>query len=202
MAAVDQPVRCLVCDSPLGDPVYDSANPVAVTSLCELRKAPTVVRFCPRCGHLQTEALPGLVGYYDQDYKILIDSEEEDQLYAVVKGRKIFRTEHQVETLLNKVALPSSARVLDYGCAKSSTLRQVLVRRPDVIPYVFDVSEMYRPFWEKFVPAANCATYESKPEWANHFDLVTSFFALEHVIEPCAALQTIVRLLKAGRRPL
>jgi len=171
---------------------------VSITSLCETLPEKNTVFFCSRCGHLQTEPIANLEAYYDQTYKMLIESDEEDQLYAVVDGREIFRTDHQVDTLLSKVRLPAHARVLDYGCAKSSTLKRLLTRRADLVPHVFDVSEMYLRFWEKFVPRGNWATYTPKPQWNGYFDLVTSFFALEHVVDPCALLRKVFALLKPG----
>lgn len=192
--------HCHVCRQPLPAPLYRSACAVSVTSLCEVRPEQVAVFFCADCGHLQTEALADLKQYYDRNYKILINSEEEDQLYAVVDGRKVFRTEHQVDTLLGKVSLPTGARVLDYGCAKSSTLRRLTELRPDIEPHVFDVSDMYLPYWNRFVRPENCALYTTNPEWANRFDLITSFFALEHVVEPLALTRTISSLLKPGGR--
>lgn len=192
------PSHCNVCQQPLGAPLYQSARAVSITSLCEVRPERTTVSFCAACGHLQTEALPDLGAYYDRDYQILINSEEEDQLYAVVAGRKVFRTEHQVGTLLAKAPPPARARVLDYGCAKSSTLRRVCELRPDIEPHVFDVSDRYQPYWNRFVRPEHCALYTPKPEWAGRFHLVTSFFALEHVADPRALTRTVATLLQPG----
>lgn len=192
------PGHCHVCQQPLPPPLYRSVGATSLTSLCEVRPERTTVSFCTTCGHLQTEALADLPSYYNRDYKILLDSEDEDQLYAMVAGRKIFRTEYQVETLLAKVSLPAGARVLDYGCAKSATLRRVCESRPDIEPHVFDVSDMYQPYWNRFVRPENCALYEPKPEWAGRFDLVTSFFALEHVADPHALTRTVATLLRPG----
>ena len=190
--------HCHVCGQPLQSPLYQSAHAVSITSLCEVRPERVAVAFCGACGHLQTEALADLGEYYDRNYKILIGSEDEDQLYAVVDGRKVFRTEHQVNTLLAKVPLPTGARVLDYGCAKSSSLRRLTELRPDLEPHVFDVSDMYLPYWNRLVRPENCALYTLKPEWANHFDLITSFFALEHVADPQVLARTVAGLLKPG----
>lgn len=190
--------HCHVCGELLRPPVYQSARAVSITSLCEVRPERLAVSFCAGCGHLQTKALADLGQYYDRNYKILISSEDEDQLYAVVDGRKVFRTDHQVNTLLAKVPLPAQARVLDYGCAKSSSLRRLTELRPDVEPHVFDVSDQYLAYWNRFVRAENCALYTPKPEWADRFDLITSFFALEHVADPQALARTVASLLKPG----
>lgn len=188
--------RCNVCGTPFNHPIYVSLGKVSVTSLCEIYPGSTEVYFCNECGHLQTSEIKDIEAYYDQAYKILIDSDEEDQIYQVVDGRKIFRTEHQVTMFMKKVDLPPNARILDYGCAKSATFKKLLTTRPDVQVHLFDVSEMYIPFWRKFVEPQNWATYRPKEEWKGSFDVVTSFFALEHVSDPKAMLSTIAGLLK------
>lgn len=136
--------------------------------------------------------------YYDTQYRILIDSAEEDQLYQVVDGRKIFRLDHQADTLLRKLSLPSSAAILDYGCAKGGTLKRALAKRGDLRVHLFDVSEMYLPFWRTFIDEEHWAVYQPKESWDGRFDVVTSFFSLEHVVEPRAMLGDVARMLKPG----
>jgi SAM-dependent methyltransferase len=98
--------------------------------------------------------------------------------------------------LLSKVNLAPGALILDYGCAKSTTLKLLTRSRPDLVPHLFDVSEMYVPFWQLFAPAENWATYKPKPEWRGRFEVVTSFFAFEHVSDPRVELASIAALLK------
>ena len=190
--------HCFVCHHPSEDPVYVASGMTSITSLCQTIPGETTVHFCQNCGHLQTQPLLDLDAYYAKHYRILVETEEEDQLYSVENGRTIFRTDHQVDTLLSHVDLPEGARVLDYGCAKSATLKRLCQCRNDLQPHVFDVSEMYVPFWEKFVADDHWATFQPKLEWRGHFDVVTSFFALEHVADPQDVLQTIASLLKPG----
>ena len=189
---------CNICNDPLGAPVYESVRPVSITSLCQVLDGPTRVWHCANCGHTQTAPLPALEKFYAEDYHILTTSEEEDQLYSVRDGKKLFRTEHQVDTLLAKVSLPPNARVLDYGCGKAATLKAVHNNRDDVVPHVFDVGNQYRDFWNDFVRAENQTVNEVPEEWAGHFDAVISFFALEHVAEPKAFVAEAYRLLRAG----
>ena len=189
---------CNICNQPLDAPVYQSPQPVSVTSLCEVLSGSTEVFHCASCGHVQTTPMADLAAYYDKTYQILIASDDEDQLYAIVDGQNIFRTGHQVQTLLHFVDIPRHARVLDFGCAKASTLRALCERRTDVQAHTFDVSEMYRPFWDKFVPLENQATYQPKAEWREHFDLVMSFFAFEHMADPQAVLSQATALLRPG----
>ena len=189
---------CNICNDPLGAPVYESVRPVSITSLCQVLDGPTRVWHCANCCHTQTAPLPALGKFYAEDYHILTTSEEEDQLYSVRDGKKLFRTEHQVDTLLAKVNLPPNARVLDYGCGKAATLKAVHNNRDDVVPHVFDVGNQYRDFWNDFVGAENQTVNEVPEEWAGHFDAVISFFVLEHVAEPKAFVGEAYRLLRDG----
>ncbi|WP_336139700.1 hypothetical protein, partial [Klebsiella pneumoniae] len=74
--------------------------------------------------------------FYDTEYDILVNSEEEDQIYAVENGQKIFRADHQVALFQKKLqllgGLHEGARVVDFGCAKSATMRLLKQQRPDV----------------------------------------------------------------------
>lgn len=187
---------CNVCGGGLCEPIYLSGGKNSVTSLCEIYPGATEVFFCEVCGHIQTSPVADIDTYYAQEYKILLDSEEEDQIYQVVNGVKIYRTDHQVTTFFKKMNLPENALVLDYGCAKSATLRKIYQMRPDILPHLYDVSEMYIPFWEKFVNPDNWAIHVPKKEWVHRFDVVTSFFSLEHVAEPDKILANIRALLK------
>src|SRR6516164_6076150 len=135
-------MQCNLCENSLERPLYQSPNNLSVTSLRQVYPVRTEVYFCARCGHLQTPELTDLDEYYDQTYKMLIDTDEEDQLYEVVGDRTVYRYPHQAQTLLAKVSLPSGARVLDYGAAKGTTLKHTLASRPDLRAHLFDVSRM------------------------------------------------------------
>lgn len=187
---------CCICQSSLGTPVYASPTPCSITSLCQVLDGQTRVWHCEHCGHTQTAPLPSLDKFYAEDYHILTVSEEEDQLYEVRAGQNIFRTQHQIATLLEKVNLPVHARVLDYGCGKASTLKGLCGRRDDVVPFVFDVGEQYRSFWNDFVSADNQSIGEVPAEWAGQMDAVLSFFALEHVADPRTFVRAVHGLLK------
>ncbi len=189
---------CNICNDPLGAPTYKSGRPVSITSLCQVLEGTTRVWHCANCGHTQTAPLPALGKFYAEDYHILTASEEEDQLYSVRDGQKLFRTEHQVATLLAKLDLPTNARVLDYGCGKAATLKALRDNRDDVVPHVFDVGKQYCDFWNDFVPAENQTVNEVPEEWPGRFDAVISFFALEHVAEPKAFVAEAHRLLCDG----
>lgn len=192
------PIDCNVCARPLGAAIYRANSQHALTSLCELRPGRCEVWACAHCGHLRSAELADAEAYYAADYRILLNHDDEDQIYRMDGETIIYRTEHQVAVMLNKLALPAAARLLDYGCAKAHTPRQLLRQRPDLGLHLFDVSTMYAAHWARFLPAERCASFATPPAWEQQFDVVTSFFSLEHIAQPLAAVRHIAALLKEG----
>ncbi|WP_374606439.1 class I SAM-dependent methyltransferase [Thermomonas sp.] len=192
---------CNVCRGQLGNVLYRSADGQSLTSLCRVHSSTTEVFACRGCGHLQTHAIENVDAFYDHDYDILVESEEEDQIYEMRDGAPIYRTEHQVQLLrdaLGDIATP--LLLLDYGCAKSSTVRALCAEQPLFIPHLYDVSARYEPFWERFAQRENWAIKRTPATWQGRFDLVTSFFSLEHIPTVGDTLRHIASLMKPGGR--
>jgi SAM-dependent methyltransferase len=187
---------CNICNTFLGEPIYEAKASHALTSLCELREGRIRVWSCPACAHMCGESLPDTKSYYESDYRILLDQDDEDQIYEVHGEKIIYRTDHQVATLLNKLEIPPEAKLLDYGCAKASTPKRLLASRQDIQIHLFDVSDMYSSHWHLFVEPEQCAIHNTPAHWQDHFDIVTSFFALEHIPTPLDTVQRIAALLQ------
>ena len=190
--------KCNVCGSSLHKKIYDSGNSLSLTSLCTTLNSRTEVYACQSCSHVQSVPIRNLKSYYDLDYNILVESEDEDQIYEVVMGNKIYRTDHQVNVMLDKLLLKAGTRILDYGCAKSSTMRALSKLGLGCEVFLFDVSDRYRAFWDNFVSVNNYATYDLPDDWQGTFDIVTSFFSLEHIEKPQDALINTKRVLRNG----
>jgi cyclopropane fatty-acyl-phospholipid synthase-like methyltransferase len=189
-------IKCALTGKTLQTPIYHSQSDKSITSLSEIYNGATVVYLNQDIGHLQTKEIENIETYYDKQYQFFNQSEEDDVLYKVVDGKKIFRQQHQVDTLLSKIKLESGMKILDYGCAKGTVMKRLYKDNPSVLPYLFDVSQMYRHLWEKFLPIEQFASYSLKDEWNGIFDLVTSFFAFEHTPDPIKELLRIKKLLK------
>jgi SAM-dependent methyltransferase len=186
--------HCRVCAFALGEPVYSSSAP-SISSLTTLIDVPTRVFACSSCGHCQSEDLPDVQKFYDTEYRISLESDEHDQLYAMVDGKAVFRTDRQVDLLLDLLDIQPNARILDYGAAKAVTLRKVLQRRPDLDGYVFDVSRDYVATWQPWLKDGQYATYTLPDAWSSSFDVVTAHFVLEHVAAPIELLRSIRSVL-------
>ncbi len=193
-------IICALTGKPLQTPIYQSQGSLSVTSLSQTYEGKTVVYFNEEIGHLQTKEIENIEVYYDKQYQFFNQSDEDDILYKVVDGKKIFRQEHQVNTLLSKINFEGEMQVLDYGCAKGTVMKRLGLQKPSVDTYLFDVSQMYVKLWEQFLPSDRYASYQTKEEWNEKFDVVTSFFAFEHTPDPVKELRNINTLLKDGGR--
>lgn len=187
--------QCNVCATSLGEPIFSSESDMALTSLCELQPGKVQVWSCQNCSHLLGNALQNTEQYYESDYRILLDHDGEDQIYEMRNEHIVYRTDHQISTLLEKLELPKAIMLLDYGCAKASTPKKLFSRRGDIQVHLYDVSEMYRSYWDHFVPNERQATHQTPDHWHKKFDLITSFFALEHIPDPQSTIKHIAELL-------
>ena len=65
-----------------------------------------------------------------------------------------------------------------------------------MLAHFFDVSKAYEKYWGKMAPPERWSTFTLREEWVDHFDIVTSLFSLEHVIDLDDTLRNIHRSLK------
>jgi SAM-dependent methyltransferase len=144
-----------------------------------------------------TEQLLDAHKYYAQDYKILLSHDDEDQIYdAQPDGQLIYRSQHQLNVLLKKLDLPRNTRILDYGCAKAAMPKLILENRADLQMYLFDVSDMYLSHWQRLLSPDRWAINETPKQWQASFDVITSYFALEHIDAPVQSMRKVAALLK------
>ena len=189
---------CNVCGHPLGDPIYESAGTLSVNSLCRLARKRIEAFYCTNCTHVQATPLDDVDQYYDQAYEFLITSEDEDDIYQIKDGETIYRIDHQLQTMLDKLNVPAGSKMLDFGCTKSATYKKLNQQRPDIVPHLFDISEMYIPFWRQFAKEENWSVYEPKPGWQGYFDIVSSFLVIELIPDLVTVLKRIRELIKPG----
>ncbi|MES2142228.1 MAG: methyltransferase domain-containing protein [Pseudomonadota bacterium] len=168
---------------------------MAISSLTNFFEAKLEVYFCDFCGHLQTKKVNNLEEYYKHSYNILIDSDEEDQLYVAKDGTTSFRLAYQADIFLEKIKPKKNTRLLDYGCAKAATLKKIVRIRNDIIPFCYDLSYAYQAFWKGSIQEKNCFIGNIPSYLNGSFHYVTSFFSLEHTDVPRQFIRDVYRLL-------
>ena len=158
-----------------------------------------VVSFCENCQHCQTDELNNLEDFYAKEYEINLQSEDDDQLYAVIDGVEVYRSEHQANVLMSKVNLNNGKKVLDYGCANAATLKRVVQSgHTDIDLHLFDVTDKYTHIWDNFPIPTQWSTHKPNLEWNDTLDVILSFYALEHITDLGYILSGVRTLLKDG----
>ena len=123
---------CPVCGSGGMTQLYDSGTASSLSSLCQVLPGAKTVSYCAECGHLAGNGVGDAESFYETDYRILIDDEEEDQIYEAKGNHIVTRTDHQMAVLFDKIAIEPGSSVLDYGCAKAAMARRIAEARPGV----------------------------------------------------------------------
>ncbi len=182
-------MSCNVCNSGVLENIYRGDSEYSITSLGELIDGVTEVFYCAICHHIQKAEIQDIAEYYSEQYKILIQSDDEDQIITLPDGESVYRYDFQAAMFIEKCQLNSGGNVLEYGAAKAATLKRVSSSQKDINGFVFDVSEMYIPFWSGFISPENQATYHIPEKWYGNIDQIMSFFVLEHVCD----LETVFR---------
>jgi SAM-dependent methyltransferase len=193
---------CRVCRSSISGASYEASAP-ALTSMMSFIDVPTRVFVCGECGHAQCDDLPDIETFYDTTYRISLESQDHDQIFAVsAEGTPIYRTDHQAAIGLRLLDSVSGGAILDYGAGKADTLRKMCLARPDLHPHVFDVSRDYAASWSGWVKPEDQASYTVPDTWVGRFQAIISHFVIEHVADPVAFLKTLHTLLAPGGRLL
>lgn len=159
----------------------------------------TSAALCLNCSHVQTPPLEDIASYYDTGYSFQLSNAEEDDIYSVQPdGACLFRSQHQADSVERLHELTEGLKILDYGCGKARTLSLLVGKHPGIVPYTFDVSDIYCTLWDRFVPKANQAPYSLPDGWRGGMDLVLSFFALEHSADPRGFVRQIAEVVRPG----
>ena len=190
---------CYICEAPIAGYSLSLPKP-GLSSLATPIDAATQVALCGVCGHAQSPEPVELEQFYDTEYRISLQSEHFDQVYGVIDGKPEYRTQRQVQVMLELAAPVDDARVLDYGAGKAQSLRRLIAARPEIDGHVFDVSADYRDHWGTFLPRDRTACYSLPDAWLGRFDLITTYFVLEHVIAPVDHLRKLSAFLAPGGR--
>ena len=105
--------------------------------------------------------------------------------FKILKKKKIrsplilISSEKLLKLQMMKLKFKKNSSVLDFGCGKATTLKNLLKKRNDINPFVFEVSRDYKESWDKWIPENNQATYTIPQKWYNTFDLLINDSSIE-----------------------
>ena len=184
---------CQICNSDNLKRIFKQSSP-CVTSIKTLLETEMQVYHCNSCNHVQVKNSIDLADFYDKSYDISLDSDNFDQLHKDSSGEYIERTKLQAKVLSSNILETKNLKVLEFGSGKATTLRH-LTKICNVDPYVFDISDSYKKYWDKWVPRANQSTYKLPEIWENKFDIICLHYVLEHVSNPVNILKDLSRFL-------
>jgi SAM-dependent methyltransferase len=190
--------NCNCCSSQSLVELYRGSTASSLTTMNTTLHGPTVVSYCSTCGHVQTDPLIDLKSYYEETYEVGRLNENDDQLYAMDGDQPVYRAEHQARIACQLLAIDETTRILDYGCGKSLTMMRITEKLPALQPFLYDVSDKYLPIWTTFTSSDHCFVRSIPASARGSFDIVTSFYALEHISDLSEALTSIRDCLKPG----
>lgn len=176
--------------------IYETREDYSLDSLTKIINIKNTVFFCNSCSHVMNSSINNVQDYYSENYNINIDSEDEDQLYETKDNKNIYRTDHQLEIFKSYYPDLSRVKILDYGCGKSSMGKKICEQNNNISLHLFDVSDSYKKYWEKITPSEKTATYDIPVSWNQKFDIITSFFSLEHIDDVSGCLDRMHALLR------
>lgn len=191
-------MNCNCCKSTEMAVLYERDGDTSITTMNATIAGKTRVHYCKTCSHAQTESLMDLKNYYENVYELGRLDEEDDQLYETLTTGNVYRGAHQAKVFLEKIRPQSVTKVLDYGCGKSLTMGRVCKEVDGFQPYLFDVSNRYLPIWSHFTDPERCFLEEIPNAFSNYFDVVTSFYALEHIEDLDQCLDAVRNALMDG----
>lgn len=194
---------CKVCGNRVSN-LLDLSYSQQVTSLGRLLLGQASIYRCEECTHCQTDTDINLSEYYANNYKTLMNTLDEDDVYKITNDQIIWRADHMAQTFIKKLDLLmdydnlEKIRFLDFGTGKGLFPKKVAKLHHGLTPYLYDISEDYTIAWSKFCESSHYSCFSLPDKWHFTFDVVSSMFSLEHVADPIKELQRIAMLLKPG----
>jgi SAM-dependent methyltransferase len=163
--------------------------PASITSESKPLEGQSELKLCPQCGHVFTWAAVDWDTYYSQQYDATLTDDGLDELVVGPDGKTQFRTDFDYGLFRRMTgdALHGAARVLEFGCGRGRILSRL---KKDGFRRVWacDVSEKYRPRAAELLGAAN-VSIGSIPR--GPFQVICTFFVLEHDVDPLASLSAL-----------
>lgn len=189
-------LKCIVCDAKRSLLVYQTHEPLSITSDLRVWRSSVEVFQCKNCGHVfkDYKKIKKEVGKIYKSYQLFKDEEEHDQ--AIFIGDKAnSRSGVIVEALPYLLRVPDGGKLLDVGCNKGILLREFSKNFPRWTVSGHEISKDYSVFVKR-IPKLGKFYWGDISKIKERFDLITLIHTLEHVPNPPSFLEKLRKLLK------
>jgi hypothetical protein len=177
-------VKCSLCSS---DCFSLNSPAVSVTSESRVLKEPSTLLFCQGCGHFMTSMDIDWSDYYRSVYDATLVDGGADEIVSTKDGSTVFRTDLDFALYQEKVLdrVGKDAAILEFGAGHGRIVgRSVSAGYKNVT--AFDLGEKYEASLLRWLPEERVCIGR-RP--AGRFDVVCSFFVLEHDTDPRGSLE-------------
>jgi hypothetical protein len=186
-------VSCPLCESECR--AIDQ-QAISVTSESRVVPRPSTLRACVRCGHHTTELEMDWAEYYRTQYDATLTDGGADELVTTKDGSTVFRTDHDFELYRTAVLahVAPTAAILEFGAGHGRIVSRTLAAGFANVT-AFDLGERYGESLRAHLPAER-VFIGARP--TGRFDVITTFFVLEHDVDPRGSLAYMRSVAKDG----
>jgi hypothetical protein len=162
-------------------------NKVSVTSESKTLPAPSRLYLCGHCGHLFTSVDFDFDSYYAESYDSTLTDDGMDEIVSTADGKVVYRTDFDFDLFHAKVLAhtPRNARIFELGAGRGRILSRLGKAGFENLS-AFELGKRYREPLSALVGGDNVFIGD-RPS-GREFDVLASFFVLEHDVDPCASL--------------
>ncbi len=160
---------------------------VSVTSESKLLEAASALQVCRHCGHLFTHTSAFADGYYQSDYDATLSDDGMDEIVSTRDGSVVYRTDLDFGVFFEKVMAqrPPDTSIFELGAGRGRILSRL--RKTGFHDLTaFELGTRYEAPLKALLGQDRVFIGE-RPK-SRCFDVVISFFVLEHDQDPRASL--------------
>lgn len=164
-----------------------ASHEVSVTSESKTLPAPSCLHVCVSCGHLFTTIDVDFGAYYAQSYDSTLTDDGMDEIVSTTDGRIRYRTDVDYDLFRGKLLRDRAPdiNVLEFGAGRGRILSR-LAKSGFTNLSAYELGTRYEGPLGAIVGADR--VHIGTPPKGREFDVIASFFVLEHDVDPRASL--------------